>query len=673
MYRYLLLAIVLVAGGNGVAEAQPAGSTMDTTTVLDGTFWKKQGLEHILPAWTTHATDAQQGAFFAELGRDWRPTRSAKKYPGMIGRHVFSYAAAYLMSGQSQHLDRATEALDFMIEHGWDERYGGWYNALHRSGAVADSSKDLFMQIYAATGLALYYAATRSDRALRYLKRTHQLLKRHAWDEAHGGYVRSLHRDLAANEAYKDFSPQVAPVSGYLLYLYRATGDDRYLHQAERLMNLALDHMRRSDTGWIRERFSPDWQFLSADDKNRYVNVGHNIEVAWMLLRLHLLTGNPRYARIAETLSRHLATRAFREETGAWIHRFAPDGSPPAPETTPWWVQAYGNLLQLSLYRTTGDEAALRRFRKGARFWNDHFVDARYGGTVLATTLDGQVARGQKGVRTKTSYHAMEHALLGYLLTTLWVEGELATLHFQIESPAPGEYLHPVLVNDEAVQIQRATINGHVQPTRNDSIPLPEGEPTRATVVLEAVASSAPTGSNAAAPADSLFDLVLYGPDLRSGTHRVFLKTNPGFGNAWEPIGTLSPPDAERRTGVPNESTWETVLLTKLRRERYLGQDFRENYLALKIVTVAEGPIPSKLSAAYAVPHHRRNTTAHLHDALRTQPLDVRTHSLASYVRPRPAPLQSDTPFVEKIEAPVRYERPGEAEVAWLEVLFGGR
>lgn len=656
MRRPLLLFAALALALPGAARAQPVDSA--AAGVLDGAFWKRQGLEQILPAWTRQAADSAHGAFFAELSRDWTPDRSARKYPGMIGRHVFSYAAAYLMSGREKHRQRAAETVDFMISRGWDERYGGWYNALTRTGAVADSSKDLFMQIYAATGLALYYAATRSERALRYLRRTDRLIQEHAWDEGRGGYVRSLRRDLSVKEPVKDFSPQLAPVSGYLLYLYRATGEQRYRERAERLLDLALDKMRDPETGWIRERYGRGWQFLE-DQKNNWVNVGHNIEVAWMLLRLHLLNENSRYERVALELSRKLAEHAFREETGAWLHRLKPGDPSAHPEETPWWVQAYGNFLQLYLYRATGDEAALRRFQKGARFWNDHFVDEHYGGTVLFTTLGGSVTNGAKGVRTKTSYHAMEHALLGYLLASWWVEKQPAALHFRVADPAPGDTLRPAVVGDDALRLQQVTTNGtDVTPAPGGAplVSLPDRDPGRVTATL-APGAAEPTR----APADSLFDLVLYGRGLADG-RQVFLKTNPGFGENWERVG---PPASHRDT-----TAWAPVVVRGLSRERFLGQDFRENYLALKVASPPRAGA-ARLAAVYAVPHDARNTTERLAEAIRERPGRVRLRSLASYVCPQAARLDAGgAPFVEKIEAPVRYRRPGAAEIAWLEVLF---
>jgi len=459
----LCLGAILALG-----SAPPSLHAQPTDSLLQGPIWKAQGLTNILPAWTEHARNRAAGGFYSGLDRDWTPTDTTHQYPGMLARHLYSYSAGYLMNGQTAHLQQARTTFDFMVEHGWDERFGGWYNAVRPSGAVADSSKDLFMQIYATTGLALYYIVTRDSVAKEYLARSRRFMKEHAWDEQHGGYVDVLARNGSVKSAVKDFSPQLAPLSGYLLYLYPATRDSTYLREAERIMDLTLTHMQ-GDRGWIRERFARDWTFLPNDSKNSHLNVGHNLEVAWLLLRLHALTGTNQYRREGLALADTLLEHAFHDETGAWRHKLKrTDPSQPldsdrkeTPDTAVWWVQAYGNMLQLYAYRTTGKERYLDAFRSGARFWNEAFVDEMYGGTVLRATLDGTVVDGEKAVRTKTSYHAVEHALLNFLYLTLWVNEDPVTLHYHIDGPFEEQFFPLPVETDPTVQ--RITVEGRAQ------------------------------------------------------------------------------------------------------------------------------------------------------------------------------------------------------------------
>jgi len=477
-----LTVVLLVLGGSTPAPllAQPADS------LLRGEFWRAQGLR-IMETWTREAR-TENGLFYAELDRQWTPSDSTTVYPGMLARHLFSVSTAYLMSGDAVHLQHAERMLDFLIEHGWDEQYGGWYNAVTRDGKVVDADKDLFMQIYATTGLALYALATHDERARTYLQRSRRFVETHAWDDVHGGYVDVLHRDGRVKNPVKDFSPQLAPLSGYLLYLYPATRDSTYLRKAEHIMDLTLTQMQ-GDDGWIRERFAKDWTFLPTDSKNSHLNIGHNVEVAWLLLRLHALTGTDRYREKGLALTDQLLQNAFHENTGAWLHKIARTDRSESPDEAVWWVQAYGNMLLLYAYRTTGKARYFEAFRKSARFWNEAFVDATHGATVLKTTLDGRVTAGDKAVRTKTSYHALEHAFLTSLYLDLWTNNASTTLHYRFDRPQT-KRLFPLPVEDTP-RIERMLVNDTLQTppdTVNEALRLPAEGPVRLQIDL----SSAP-------------------------------------------------------------------------------------------------------------------------------------------------------------------------------------
>lgn len=485
--RSILLAAVLLAGCGPRAQ-QPAltAAVAPEGELFDGEFWRDQGLVDVLAHWTEHGSDREHGAFFSNLDRTWQPVGTMNKYPGMVSRHLFSYAAAYLMTGDEAHLEVAEEVFDFLIEHGWDAEYGGWYDEVDRTGKVVETSKDLFNQAYAVTGLAMYYFVTHDARAGEYIDRSLQILEAHAWDEKSGGYVRSLNRDLTVKATGKDFSPQIAHVSGYLMYLYPATRDRRHLQQMERVMAVVLDRMRDPETGWVMGRFDRDWVPTTPREEVR-INVGHNLETAWLLLRLHQLTGNERYRETAARLGEDMLRHGFDPRGGAWLHQVSLATPAVHGETTPWWIQAYGNMVQLYQYRVTGDPRHLEVFRSGAEFWNDAFIDPDHGAAYLSVFLDGRLHRGDKGVRTKTSYHSMEYALLNYLYLNLWVSKQPVELYFRVDGPAGTGTLYPSPIEGPGVRIARVEVNGRSWTdfdAEEGSIDLPASGPARVKVVL---------------------------------------------------------------------------------------------------------------------------------------------------------------------------------------------
>lgn len=166
-------------------------------------------------------------------------------------------------------------------------------------------------------------------------------------------------------------------------------------------------------------------------------------------------------------------------------------------------------------------------------------------------------------------------------------------------------------------------------------------------------------------PPVETFDLVLVGDHLRAETHRVALKANPTAGAAWTPLDDAACTDTDPLMVLPGLSV-----------ARYLGQDTRENHLTLRIKTQSSPKADrGALRAVYAVPSTPSSDSAacpQLARLARTAPATIRRHSLAAYERPRPAPLRTERPFLDHVEAPIRHRKPGVMEVEWLNILIGG-
>ena len=458
----------------------------NSSDLLEGDTWKQQGM-NVISEWMNHGTDQSDGQFHAFMDREWNPYKKGKKYPGMLSRHLFSYSVAYMLSGKHQYLEEADTLFEYLINNGWDHEFGGWHYAINNKGKAVDAKKDLFMNIYAATGLSMYYSITHDKTALQYIDSTRSLLRNHAWDKEHGGYYRRLDRQWEVTNDNKVFTPQIAPVSGYLLYLYAATKKQKYLDQSQKLMTVASQQLQDNELGWIRENFNRNWRPQAKNKRNEHINIGHNIEVAWIWLRLYAMTGQNTYKQKAEQLYQQLHNHAFKSN-GAWLHKMGLTKPDQHPQTSAWWIQAYGNMLQLSMYGYGDRNKSLDEFEKGSSFWNRAFVDEQYGGTVLSATLGGKIDRGDKAVRTKTSYHAMEHALLNYLYLSLWVENKPVELHFNWDENSNNQPLCPLPIYDSNAVISDIQPKEHsltVTSEQDSCISIPENFNGSITVTIK--------------------------------------------------------------------------------------------------------------------------------------------------------------------------------------------
>lgn len=475
---FLLLLIIIQAGcGNGTSPG---------SNVQDGRYWKDQAINDILPYWTENAMDRDSGAFITNLDAKWKHGSDSHKYPSMIGRHIFSYSAAYLMTGNEEYLDIAEQTKDFLLEKAWDSEHGGWYDVLNRDGTPAIRTRNMFIQTYALTGLAMYYFVTHDREVLEYIIESDRLLETALLDTLNDGYYNVAGEDWQIIDSNKSFASQVAPVSGYLLYMYLATGDSVYLQRSRRIMDWVSDRMRDPGSGWILEYFDRNWNMLESDPD--IINVGHNIEVAWMLLRLAMLNGTGEMPETARQLEDSLYAATFRKETGLWLTTLGRKDPGITDDFTYWWIQAYGNMYSLCSYRFSGNKERLDHFIKGAEFWDSYFLDRDNGDTFTSVCHNGVAKDSTKANPYKTSYHSIEQCLLNYLYLSFWVNHEPVRLHFRIIHPREGDLLLPVLVEDMDIVVRDARyegISGNETLTFSErTVTLPEADIARITVTL---------------------------------------------------------------------------------------------------------------------------------------------------------------------------------------------
>lgn len=429
---------------------------------LDIAHWKNEAMNDILPPWTAFARDTAGGAFHSTLDADWKPLRDSVKFPSMIARNLFSYSVAYLLDGKQEDLDIANDLKDYLFTHAWDQEYGGWYDALTREGRPKEMDKSTFVQVYVITGLAMYYFVTHDPEVLDYVNRSNALLEENAWDKSRGGYYDAMNRDWSLKSEVKSFASQLAPLSGYIFYMYMATMDEKYLWQAERITDTMLNNMVDPKTGWILELFDKNWKYLPPAKKDHQeVNIGHNIEAAWSLARLYRLNQRPGYLSAAKTLSDSIHRYGVKSENGFWYYSIGNENPGQHSDFTYWWIQAYGNMFDLYMAGLYPEDASYTKtFVKGATFWNDHFVDRVRGDTHFSVAHNGEVTDQQKANQFKAAYHSMEHCFLNFLYLGCWVNPRPFTLHFRISSARAGEKLFPLPIEKPNAAIADVKVNG---------------------------------------------------------------------------------------------------------------------------------------------------------------------------------------------------------------------
>jgi mannobiose 2-epimerase len=453
LISFFVLTILLT----GCNNKPPSDKSPAAAELLSGEYWKNQALKDIMPYWTKYSRDTISGAFFTNLDSLWKPFGSQDKYPSMISRHLFSYSAAYLLSGNENDLLIADRTVKWLLDHAWDKEYGGWYDALDKEGNPIQTTKSTFVQVYTITGLVMYYVVTHDSTILEYIEKSNDLLEMKVWGKTTGGYYNAMNRDWSISDSNKSFSSEITPVSGYLIYLYLATREKKYLDQVDRILRITTKNMIDDESGWILEDFDPGWRYIPRKPDETEINIGHNIEGAWMLIRNYLLTGNEDLLKTGQLLVNKILKAGVFNMNNIWLSTSGRTNASLHSTGTYWWIQAYGNMFSLYQYHITKDQSFLDNFVKGATLWDNSFMDREYGDTYFSTDSAGKVTEATKATRFKASYHNMEQCILNYLCLNLWVNNEPAELHFRINSLYDGEVLYPVLIEDKSIKISSVT------------------------------------------------------------------------------------------------------------------------------------------------------------------------------------------------------------------------
>jgi len=457
---------------------------------MDGEFWRDQVLTDLIPYWFNHIRDEEYGAFYLNLSRDWQPKPPWDKMPAMISRQIFSFSTAYLLSGEEKYLEVARSAVDYLLEYGWDQEYGGWFGSISQTGKPKDTYKSASSQLYSNVGLAQYYFVTGDERALSYILKSIEIHKTYFYDEKFDGYYTRLNRDLTVSDSSKAKHSHYGQGS-LMPNLILATRDSAVISFSKHLADFSIKKMIDPVEGWILgypNGFDREWNYVPyLVDGKESIYLGACSTAALFFLRLYYLTGKESYLKYGKALGNKLCQYGWDKQQGGWLFSVekAPPHHPTGSQKIYWWIQIYGASLQLQLYHATNDGQYLENFRKTEGFYDRYFRDSEYGGVFLGVTPDGSyLGKGEKAGSWHTSYHEIEHGFLNYLYFSLFVNEKPVVLHFVLDG-SKKYFVSPV--DDPQVQITSVLVNGKPWTNfdaRERSITLPAGKNFKVEVTL---------------------------------------------------------------------------------------------------------------------------------------------------------------------------------------------
>jgi mannose/cellobiose epimerase-like protein (N-acyl-D-glucosamine 2-epimerase family) len=414
-----------------------------------------------------------------------------------ISRLVYGFASAYLLTGDDRYLEGAEKGTEYLREHmrffDLDERIVYWYHAIDVKGNretkifASEFGDDYdaipaYEQIYALTGPMQTYRITGDPAIKQDAELTVKLFDDYFYDKGgHGGFFSHIDPitldarsdTLGHNQGRKNWNSVGDHAPAYLINYWLATGDPKLADFLEYTFDTIVKHFPDYENSpFVQERFHEDWSHDKSWgwQKNRAV-VGHNLKIAWNLMRMYSLKPKAEYKELAEKIADLMPSIGSDLQHGGWYdvmertttkaqtkHRFV------WHNRKAWWQQEQAILAYYILAGVLGKKAYLRHGREAASYYNAFFLDHFDGGIYFNVLSEGipylEGTERYKGSHSMSGYHSFELAYLCAVYSNLLVRKNPMVFYFK---PMPDGFdvlrVSPDILPPGSIKIDKVMID----------------------------------------------------------------------------------------------------------------------------------------------------------------------------------------------------------------------
>jgi len=361
-------------------------------------------LNELLPFWKVRGVDKEYGGFLTYLDKDGNPTGETLKTLVCQLRMIFtsSEVSRYNLDPDGTFLGYAKQGVDFVIDHFWDDKHGGWFWTTEQDGTPADRAKIMYGQCFGVYAMAEYAMASGDRRGLDYAIETYNTLKIKAADVVYGGFGEFFEEDWSPKKPgvyggdRKGYDCHMHLMEAFT-NLYEATGDFKHREETQRIIDLLFAHVMHPEYGTGQAQFAFDWTPLRAilfknvwgadrdveEDEGRPLNntsFGHNVECAWLLKHSIDILGlnlDDYKEKIRKLVDHCLAYGIDRKLGGVYCE--GPNDGPARERNKEFWQQAECLIGLADAYDIFGEEKYWDAYENVHRFVMDVMINRPVG------------------------------------------------------------------------------------------------------------------------------------------------------------------------------------------------------------------------------------------------------------------------------------------------------
>ena len=378
---------------------------------------------NILPFWLGQMVDRENGGFYGQMRGDGSLVPQANKGGILNARILWSFSAAYRVLGNSEYLQAATRARDYILSYFIDPQYGGTYWEVDCLGHPANTKKQFYCLGFMMYGLSEYARATGDQTALDCADSLFQTIEEQAWEPQYGGYIEAKNRDwqpiadmrLSEKDANfpKSQNTHLHIIEPYT-NLYR-TLQERPSLQVDSAAKMALEKaLRRLIDIFCSRILNPQTHHLDLFFENDWSrgagwleSYGHDIECSWLLHEAALVLGDRHVLSCVEPIVQQVAKASEKglNPDGSMTHEANLDTGEVDADRH-WWVQAEAVVGFLNIYQHFGDESALQKALRCWQYIQEHLIDYEGGEWWWSCDAQGRINQtDDKAGFWKCPYH----------------------------------------------------------------------------------------------------------------------------------------------------------------------------------------------------------------------------------------------------------------------------
>lgn len=363
-------------------------------------IYRQELTGNILPFWLSHSKDEKNGGFFTCLDRTGN-VYDTDKFMWLQGRQVWCFSYMYQnLSPRQEWLDMALHGARFMQQHGRDTQ-GNWYFSLTADGRPLVQPYNIFSDCFATMAFAALDKVQPSDTYKDIALSTFDNILRRR-NNTKGNYNKAF----PGTRPLKNFSlPMI--LCNLSLELEHILGSARVDQFVPEIIHEVMDVFYHPDLGVVLENVQPDGSF-SDSFEGRVLNPGHAIEAMWFIMDLGKRRNDQSLINKAVDIMFDTLELGWDKEHGGIFYFLDVKGHPVQQlewDQKLWWVHVEALVALAKAYAYTGDSRCIPWFKKLHQYTWDHFRDKEYGEWFGYLNREGKVLLPLKGGKWKGCFH----------------------------------------------------------------------------------------------------------------------------------------------------------------------------------------------------------------------------------------------------------------------------